>query len=384
MKIQPILIAFLISPGFFAQVQFVNQPFEAVVAMAGESGKLVMVDAYTDWCGWCKVMDKETFADKATGEYINDRFVSTKVNMEVGFGVLLAMKYRVSYYPQYLFFDGEGHFIGRLGGFSKPEPFMKDVAALLNGKDRLAPLSDPMNFTDGFPDFYINSFKTGKEKTNPTPEEITTWLSNHPTLTDEPGWGVLTRFVGGGEFGGKIIEFREELITKYGRTEVIDKISSLLFSDVKMAIKERNPAYLNGALAAADQVMGDDAKMYKQRYRQYYYQMTENWEAFADEGLLRAQGDIKENAYALNDMAWTLYQKCQDIVCLEKSATWMQKVADEAPQYAYLDTYASILFKIDRREDALVIAEKALELGTKEEEDIAATKELIDKLKKAQ
>jgi thioredoxin-related protein len=382
MKIQPILITFFLCNTLFAQVQFSDQPFEAIVGMAGESGKLVMVDAYTDWCGWCKVMDKETFADKATGDYINEKFVSTKVNMEVGFGVMLAMKYRVSYYPQYLFFDGEGHFIGRLGGFKKPEPFMKDVEALINGKDRLAPLPNPMNFTEGFPDFYINSFKTGKEKVNPTPEQITAWLANHPDLTDEPGWGVLSRFVGGGEFGGKIIELREELIAKYGRSEVIEKLSALLFSDVKLAIKERNPAYLEGALGAADHIMGEDAEMYKQRYRQYYYQMTENWVAFADEGMLRAQGDIKENAYALNDMAWTLYQKCADIECLDKAASWMQKVSDEAPQFAYLDTYASILYKANRRDEALAIAERALELGAKEEEDTTATKDLIAKLKK--
>ncbi len=383
MKPTLLFLSLFICPGLFAQVQFVSQPFEAVVAEAAKSNKLVMVDAYTDWCGWCKVMDRETFSNAEVGNYINERFVSTKVDMEVGFGVLLAMKYRVSFYPQYLFFDGEGHIIGRLGGFQKPEPFIDAVEALLNGKDRLGPLPAPMDFTNGFPDFYINSFKKGKERSNPTEEEVTAFLSSHPDLTDEAGWGVLWRFVGGGEFARKIIELREPLSAKYGKQEILDKLSALLFSDVKLAIKEQKPEYLEAALTAADEIMGADAETYKQRYRQYYYQMTENWELLTNEGLIQSEASVTNNAYALNDIAWTLYQHCDNQDCLDKAANWMVRVSEEVPQYAYLDTCASVLYKANRKDEALKYAEQAMVLGKAEDEDVTATMELIQKIKKS-
>jgi thioredoxin-related protein len=42
----------------------------------------VVVDVYTDWCGWCKQMDKATFADPKVAEYINKNFYAVKFNAE--------------------------------------------------------------------------------------------------------------------------------------------------------------------------------------------------------------------------------------------------------------------------------------------------------------
>ena len=38
--------------------------FDKGVDQAKKENKLLVVDFYTDWCHWCKVMDKETFANK--------------------------------------------------------------------------------------------------------------------------------------------------------------------------------------------------------------------------------------------------------------------------------------------------------------------------------
>lgn len=42
----------------------------------------VYVDVYTDWCGWCKVMDKKTFTDPNVIAYINKYFYAVKFNAE--------------------------------------------------------------------------------------------------------------------------------------------------------------------------------------------------------------------------------------------------------------------------------------------------------------
>lgn len=44
--------------------------------------KKVWVDVYTDWCGWCKVMDKKTFSDPQVIKYMNDNFYAVKFNSE--------------------------------------------------------------------------------------------------------------------------------------------------------------------------------------------------------------------------------------------------------------------------------------------------------------
>ncbi|MBK9458199.1 MAG: DUF255 domain-containing protein [Sphingobacteriales bacterium] len=42
----------------------------------------VIVDLYTDWCGWCKRMDSETFANPAVAQYINQNYYAVKFNAE--------------------------------------------------------------------------------------------------------------------------------------------------------------------------------------------------------------------------------------------------------------------------------------------------------------
>lgn len=54
---------------------------EAVEANKTEKRK-IFVDVYTDWCGWCKRMDKATFNDEKVKAYIRDNFYPVKLNAE--------------------------------------------------------------------------------------------------------------------------------------------------------------------------------------------------------------------------------------------------------------------------------------------------------------
>lgn len=55
---------------------------EAVKIAEGNNQKKFLVDVYTDWCGWCKVMDKKTFTDPELIKYINEHFYAVKFNAE--------------------------------------------------------------------------------------------------------------------------------------------------------------------------------------------------------------------------------------------------------------------------------------------------------------
>lgn len=56
--------------------------FEEVQALNKTEKKKVFVDLYTDWCGWCKVMDKNTFADPDVIKYVNENYYPIKFNAE--------------------------------------------------------------------------------------------------------------------------------------------------------------------------------------------------------------------------------------------------------------------------------------------------------------
>ncbi|MDZ4667676.1 MAG: DUF255 domain-containing protein [bacterium] len=50
--------------------------------IAQKEGKIVLVDAYTDWCGWCKKMDRDTYSNADVIKKLNKDFIVIKFNPE--------------------------------------------------------------------------------------------------------------------------------------------------------------------------------------------------------------------------------------------------------------------------------------------------------------
>lgn len=56
--------------------------FEEAIKKNKKHKKKIFIDVYTDWCGWCKKMDKEVFADPLIVKYINENYYPVKLNAE--------------------------------------------------------------------------------------------------------------------------------------------------------------------------------------------------------------------------------------------------------------------------------------------------------------
>lgn len=54
--------------------------------------KKVIIDVYTDWCGWCKVMDKNTFSNASVIKYINENYYAVKLDAESTKDIKIAEK----------------------------------------------------------------------------------------------------------------------------------------------------------------------------------------------------------------------------------------------------------------------------------------------------
>ena len=44
--------------------------------------KKIVVDIFTDWCGWCKKMEKATFQEEHIAAYLNENYYAVKFNAE--------------------------------------------------------------------------------------------------------------------------------------------------------------------------------------------------------------------------------------------------------------------------------------------------------------
>ena len=56
--------------------------FEEALQKSKAEKRPVFIDVYTDWCGWCKVMDKNTFNDTRVSKLLNEKFYAVKFNAE--------------------------------------------------------------------------------------------------------------------------------------------------------------------------------------------------------------------------------------------------------------------------------------------------------------
>ena len=72
---------------------------EEAAALAQKDGKKILVDVYTDWCGWCKRMDKATYQNTEVVAYLNENFHAVKFNAEQKEDVVLRGR-TFKYVPQ--------------------------------------------------------------------------------------------------------------------------------------------------------------------------------------------------------------------------------------------------------------------------------------------
>lgn len=110
------------------------QSYEQALSEAQRGGKLVLTYLYTDWCGYCKKMEAETFTDQTVIDEMSGNYVWLKLNAETDeAGRQLQERFNITGYPGLLLLDGEGQEMGRISGFVPPGAFRERVAAAAGG-----------------------------------------------------------------------------------------------------------------------------------------------------------------------------------------------------------------------------------------------------------
>jgi len=105
-------------------IDFYHGTFEEAKVKAKKEKKLIFIDAYTTWCGPCKIMAKKIFTQKIVGDYYNPNFINMKIDMEGSEGVFLAKKYKVTGYPTFLYVNSEGLLVTREMGMVDANTFI--------------------------------------------------------------------------------------------------------------------------------------------------------------------------------------------------------------------------------------------------------------------
>ncbi|MGH2566707.1 MAG: thioredoxin family protein [Bacteroidota bacterium] len=107
--------------------------FNEGLEQSSKQNKMVLVDVYTDWCGWCKKMDKEVYTDEKVVAIISEKFVVVKLDAESSEKLRydgkefteqeFARAIGVDGYPTTIFFQPDAQPITRVPGYMEARMF---------------------------------------------------------------------------------------------------------------------------------------------------------------------------------------------------------------------------------------------------------------------
>ncbi|MBF00061.1 thioredoxin fold domain-containing protein [Flavobacterium coralii] len=148
-----LLILFVALGAVAARAQEIKwMTLDEALAAQKKNPKPIFMDVYTDWCGPCKMLDKNTFHDKTVADYINANYYAVKFNAEGNDDVnYMGKKYanpnyvadrrgrnsvheftlflKVRAYPSMIIFDKKGNVKEPIIGYHTPEQLMEVLKA---------------------------------------------------------------------------------------------------------------------------------------------------------------------------------------------------------------------------------------------------------------
>lgn len=137
-------VLFVTTLSYAQEVKWLTWDEAATLIATEENPKKVFIDIYTDWCGWCKKMDMETFQNAEVATYMAENYYMVKLDGEgkdpieykgktykfvpsgrKGYHEFAAtlMQGRLSY-PTTIFLDEELNMLSPVPGYQKPKPFL--------------------------------------------------------------------------------------------------------------------------------------------------------------------------------------------------------------------------------------------------------------------
>lgn len=354
----------------------------AVKEKAKAENKYIFVDCFTTWCGPCKFMSNTVFPQEAAGSFFNDKFVNIKIqfdstakdNEEVlkwrADASQIAKDYNIVAYPTFLVFAPDGHIVHRIvGGAQTAEAFITRVKPALNPEEQYYTQLEAFNKGRRDTAFLRKLATTSIQMYDrANSEKVTTaYLDGQKDLLTPANIHLLNTAVTStkSKWFPLFLKESEKIDVVIGKGGTDRKVRDILAKE-----------YIRPALATAKEVTpatwtkveGQLAAKYPKYAKQivafnkiHYYLQKGDWVNFrpAVNDYIKQYGkDV--DASDLNTYAWTVFEKCDDKACLEAALDWSKRSFEGNNSPSLIDTYANLLYKLGRKDEAITWEEKAM------------------------
>ena len=348
-------------------------------------------------------MARNIFPLTEVGDFFNEYYISVKVQLDTtakdneetkawyADAHAIMKDYMVEVFPTYLFFSPDGKLVHRAVGSSEAAAFIGKGKDALNPEKQYFTLSARYDAGERSPAFLkslaeaaLNAYDRDKitlygneylaTQANLLTEDNIHFLDEFTQTSKDAGFAVMlknaaafNKVLGPGKAETKLKEIilREEVYPTIFESE--DKPD---WEKLQASVAKKYPSM-------ADEIISN-AKV-------IYYKNTGDWPAFS----AAVTNYIKQNgtgtsADELNDYAWTIFENCSDITCINQALAWSKKSVDLTRNPMFIDTYANLLYKTGKKDLAIEWEQKALKILKDKKEDYSGYEQTIEKMKKGE
>jgi len=412
--------------------------WDQIKQKAKKENKYIFLDIYATWCGPCKEMDKKVYVNDSVGNYFNDKFISVKVQMDktakddeqvrgwYNDATAIGKQYHITAFPSFVFLNPQGAVVDIQTGYQNVKQFV-NLAQTATEPGKL--YKDPYKRYDSL----VTEYRRGNLNYNELPSMInkasildtalrTELMKVHKAyVVSLPANERYTerniQFWSSLNLGFQTSIFRfflkdpEKIDQVMGyngyAADVVDKM--IYIQIVKPFLAEQNKRkeipmagmYMSSPELKADSSEADWKKLHKIIREQFnitiakrnvlaarieWYMRHFYYYAYCKYTLIQLnkyRPDVTKRPVAnINTGAWNAFMHVTDKKILNGYVKWMTKTIQSRPERDYLmDTYANLLYKVGRKEDAIIWETKAVQMrGSKEE----LFKSLLETMKKGE
>ncbi len=360
---------------------FVEKPFAELLAQAKQENKVIFIDAYTTWCGPCKMMAAKVFPLEEVGKVYNKRFINAKFDMEKGEGPGLARRYSVMAYPTYLFVDGNGDIVHKGIGYIPQDAFLA-LADAATGENSLGAMNK--RYDDG--ERSAEFMKTYAEVLTGVYEEEKAGKVAAEYLDSQEDWSspetMELLLANPGDLGGKRMNYllnnADAAMKAAGAGQFVMTMQRSIITGY---MKEKGLRTLPKAADLAPVYKEHGGKMSQRlidHFDMLHAEQTRDDEAYLPAAIKYYDTYGSDNAMELNSIAWTIFESSDDQQQLKKALGWAKKSVEMDPGYANMDTLAWLYNKTGNKAKAKETATKAIEMAKKDGEDYSETAKILE------
>lgn len=118
-------------------------------AEAERDGRLVFVDLFADWCGWCRVLDRKVFSQPVFDDLAR-RMVLVRLDVEDGAeGARTQARYQATGLPTTLILEPSGALVGKVTGVAEPAEYVANIEHQIETHRRVVRLYERVVASDG-------------------------------------------------------------------------------------------------------------------------------------------------------------------------------------------------------------------------------------------